>query len=92
MSLKIGKFIIYLIIIIIIFLHYHTTGRRYGFWATAINKMDKGHLRGFLSKHKNIYNVYKRQAPGKIAPWLSGIRDFSKRDFSGKWIPRPSLG
>jgi len=36
--------------------------RRYGFWATAINKMDGGHLRGFLAKHKNIYNVYKRAA------------------------------
>jgi len=34
--------------------------RRYGFWVSAINKMDGGHLKGFLSKHKNIYNVYKR--------------------------------
>jgi len=46
--------------------------RRFGFWATAINKMDAGHLRGFLGKHRNIYNVYKR------APWAS-------RD---KWLPR----
>lgn len=36
--------------------------RRYGFWVTAINKMDNGHLKGFLGKHRNIYNVYKRQA------------------------------
>lgn len=28
--------------------------RRYGFWVTAINKMDNGHLRGFLQNHKNI--------------------------------------
>jgi len=43
--------------------------RRYGFWATAINKMDQGHLRGFLGKHRNIYNVYKRQSPnGKWLP------------------------
>jgi len=34
--------------------------RRYGFCVSAINKMDGGHLKGFLSKHKNIYNVYKR--------------------------------
>jgi len=34
--------------------------RRYGFWVSAINKMDGGNLKGFLSKHKNIYNVYKR--------------------------------
>jgi len=36
--------------------------RRYGFWVTAINKMDNGHLKGFLGKHRNIYNVYKRNA------------------------------
>jgi hypothetical protein len=43
--------------------------RRYGFWVTAINKMDHGNLRGFLGKHRNIYNVYKRQAyNGKWLP------------------------
>lgn len=49
--------------------------RRYGFWATAINKMDQGNLRGFLGKHRNIYNVYKRQ-PNKR---LSSM---------GRWMPR----
>jgi len=39
--------------------------RRYGFWVTAINKMGQRNLKGFLGKHKNIYNVYKR------APWAS---------------------
>jgi len=40
--------------------------RRYGFWITAINKMDNGHLRGFLGKHKNVYTVYKRNGrPGR---------------------------
>jgi len=35
--------------------------RRYGFWVTAINKMDSGHLKGFLGRHRNIFNVkYKR--------------------------------
>jgi len=43
--------------------------RRYGFWATAINKMDKGHLKSFMGKHRNIYNVYKRQAPNK--KWIT---------------------
>lgn len=33
---------------------------RYGFWVTAINKMDNNHLKGFLGQHKNVYNVYKR--------------------------------
>jgi len=37
--------------------------RRYGFWVSAINKMDSGHLKGFLGKHKNIYNIYKRSQP-----------------------------
>jgi len=30
---------------------------RYGFWVTAINKMDGNHLRGFLGKHRNIFNI-----------------------------------
>jgi len=42
--------------------------RRYGFWVTAINKMDGGNLRGFLGKHKNIYNVYKRGS--SFGRWL----------------------
>jgi len=42
--------------------------RRYGFWITAINKMDNGHLKGFLGKHKNIYNVYKRNGRGVALP------------------------
>jgi len=41
-------------------------GRRYGFWVTAINKMGGGNLKSFLGKHKNIYNVYKRQAMGSV--------------------------
>jgi len=40
---------------------YRLPRRRYGFWVTAINKMDNGHLKGFLGKHRNIYNVYKRK-------------------------------
>jgi len=40
--------------------------RRYGFWVTAINKMGGGNLKSFLGKHKNIYNVYKRQAIGSV--------------------------
>jgi len=40
--------------------------RRYGFWVTAINKMGGGNLKSFLGKHKNIYNVYKRQAMGSV--------------------------
>jgi len=43
-------------------------GHRYGFWATAINKMNSGHLKSFLGKHKNIYNVYKRNR----APMATG--------------------
>jgi len=42
--------------------------RRYGFWVTAINKMGSGNLKGFLGKHRNIYNIYKRGAPG--VKWL----------------------
>jgi len=43
--------------------------RRYGFWVTAINKMGGNHLKGFLGKHRNIYNIYKRGAPsGKWLP------------------------
>merc|ERR1712061_678169 len=34
--------------------------RRYGFWVSAINKMDNGNLKSFLGNHRNIYNVYKR--------------------------------
>lgn len=41
--------------------------RRYGFWVTAINKMDNGHLKGFLGKHRNIYNVYKRNMAHPLA-------------------------
>jgi len=40
--------------------------RRYGFWVTAINKMGGGNLKSFLGKHKDIYNVYKRQAMGSV--------------------------
>jgi len=43
-------------------------GRRYGFWVTAINKMGGGNLKSFLGKHKNIYNVYKRNR----APMATG--------------------
>jgi len=42
--------------------------RRYGFWVTAINKMGSNNLKGFLGKHRNIYNIYKRGAPG--VKWL----------------------
>jgi len=43
--------------------------RRYGFWVTAINKMGGNHLKGFLGKHRNIYNIYKRGASsGKWLP------------------------
>jgi len=43
--------------------------RRYGFWVTAINKMGGRNLKGFLGKHKNIYNIYKRGSPsGKWLP------------------------
>jgi len=42
--------------------------RRYGFWVTAINKMGSNNLKGFLGKHRNIYNIYKRAAPG--VKWL----------------------
>lgn len=56
--------------------------RRYGFWVTAINKMDNGHLRGFLKHHKNIYNVYKRQEPN-IRPGNL----FNDKRFV-KWVPR----
>jgi len=34
-----------------------TLCHRYGFWVTAINKMDGNHLRGFLGKHRNIFNI-----------------------------------
>lgn len=56
-------------------------GRRYGFWATAINKMDNGHLRNFLGKHRNIYNVYKRQAP--VKKWWNN-RNISHMSHMGR--------
>lgn len=62
--------------------------RRYGFWVTAINKMNNGHLKGFLSKHKNIYNVYKRQAPEK--KWVRWTPRRQGRD-GVKWLPRSAF-